>query len=128
MYKDVDRDEKERTPRNRPEKKRVGHYFLTAECFAHSPKYRMELWCLPLNVPQDKVETREWIRYSLAQFRTFTRTLTDAERQAAWVKLTAAAIKHGIELSVPAKLNTPKPAMAPMPPRATATHRMTVTW
>jgi hypothetical protein len=121
--KSVDRDE-ERILRNRPEKKRLGNHFLTAECFGYSPKHRLERWCLPLFVPRDRTETVEQIRYSLSQFNAYTKWLTDGERDAAWTKLTAAARKHGI--SVPAN-------KVAMPPRvvtaaASATHRMTVTW
>lgn len=127
MYRKEERDDKERMVRNRPEKKRLGNHFLTAECFAHAPRYEMESWCLPLHIPQDRIETLEQIRRSLSQFNAYTKWLTDGERAAAWQKLTAAAKKYGITVSTPVK-NTSKPVMPPMPPRLTASHRMTVNW
>jgi hypothetical protein len=95
---------------NRPARKKVGNHFLTAQCFAHSPQYKLERWCLPLSVPQSKSETLEEIRHSVAHFSAYTCNLTNGERDAAWAKLVAAAKKHGVPV--------------PTIPVTAATHRM----
>lgn len=105
---------------NRPNKRKVLNHFLTSDCFAHSPlQHKMESWCLPIRIPNDTTETVELIRKSLTQFSSF-RNLTEQEREAAWVKLSNAAKKHGID--APTKMPT---VQHYRPATVTASHRIT---
>jgi hypothetical protein len=122
--KDVDRlqDGDKTLLRNKPTKKKLLNYFLAAECWAHSPSHKLELWMLPINIPSDRIETVERIRQSLTKFPTVMNWLTTQERVQAWAKLSKAAKRHGI--TVPTQM--PAPKKIDNKSWVSATHRMAI--